>query len=225
MSVAGAPDENAKTHLAGLSAGALLLTEYIHRTANDFATARAEIHVASRMPTLSAMRVRLAQAATRLHALASLQRILQPPREASIDLGNCLCELCYYLAEARFAERESFIRLQTCEVVLDAERGWALLAIVSELLTNAARHAFRNPGGLVLVEVTRRGDTILCRISENGVGSAAERRETRIGTAIVEELARGAGIDFLKLTPDGGTAFELRLVVPEDAMSTEAGRA
>lgn len=211
MSGARAPDENAK---ARLSACELLLAEYIHRTANDFATASAEIRIASRMPTPSAVKDRLAQAATRLHALASIQRILQPPREASIDLGNCLCELCCHLAEARFAERESFIRLQTCEAVLDAERGWALLAIVSELLTNAARHAFDSPGGLVRIEVTRRGDTILCRISDNGVGLAAAGREPRMGTAIVEALARGAGIDLLMLPRDTGTAIELSLIVP-----------
>lgn len=220
MSGARAPDETAKTRL---SACELLLAEYIHRTANDFATASAEIHLASRMPTPAAVQERLAQAATRLHALASIQRVLQPPRQASIDLGNCLCELCYHVAEARFAERGSFIRLQTCEVVLDAERGWALLAIVTELLTNAARHAFHNPGGLVLIEVTRRGDTILCRISDNGVGFATAHRELRMGTAIVEALARGAGIDLLMLPRDTGTAIELRLVVPGDSVMTEAG--
>lgn len=213
MSVARGPDENA--------AGALLLAEYIHRTANDFATACAEIHAASRMPTPSAVQDRLAQAAVRLHALASIQRILQPPREALIDLGNCLCELCYYLAEARFAERGSFIRLQTCEVLLDAGRGWALLAIVCELITNAARHACRTQGGLVLVEVTRRGDTIRCRISDNGVGFATARSEPRMGLAIVEDLARGAGIDFLVLPDDIGTAFELRLSCPAMAVISE----
>lgn len=225
MSAARAPDENAKARLTGPSAGALLLAEYIHRTANDFATACAEIQVASRMPTPSAVQGRLTQAAMRLHALASIQRILQPPREASIDLGNCLCELCHYQAEARFAEQGAFIRLQTCEVMLDAERGWALLAIVSELLTNAARHAFEGAGGLVLIELTRGGGTILCRISDNGVGVAAVRRERRMGTAIVEELARGAGIDFLMLRRDTGTTFELRLIVSGDIMSAEAGRA
>ena len=149
------------------------------------------------------MQDRLAQAATRLHALASIQRILLPPREATIDLSNCLCELCYYVAEARFAERGSF----------DAERGWALLAIVSELLTNATRHAFHSPGGLVLIELTRRGDTILCRICDNGAGFAAAH-ERPVGTAIVEALARGAGIDFMVLRRDAGTAIELSLVVP-----------
>jgi two-component sensor histidine kinase len=177
------------------------------------------------MPTPSAVQDRLARAATRLHALASIQRILQPPREDPIDLGNHLCELCHYQAEARFAEQGAFIRLQACEVVLDAERGWALLAIVSELLTNAARHAFDGRGGLVRIELTRGGGTILCRISDNGVGVVAIRRERRMGTAIVEELARDAGIDFRMLLRDTGTAFELRLVVSGHTMSAETGRA
>lgn len=220
MSVARATDVNAKTRPSARSAGALLLAEYIHRTANDFATACAEIHVASRMPTPSAVQDRLARAATRLHALASIQRLLQPPREAAIDLGNCLCELCHYQAEARFAEQGAFIRLQTCEVVLDAERGWALLAIVSELLTNAARHAFEDPGGLVLIELMRSGGTILCRISDNGVGIGAVRRERRMGAAIVEELALGAGIDFVMLPRDTGTTVELKLAASGDSMVT-----
>jgi two-component sensor histidine kinase len=197
--------------VAETPASALILAEFIHRAANDFATACAEVNFAAAMSTHSAVQERLIKVVARLHALATIQRLLLPPREPLIDLGNRLCELCHYQAEARFAAQGAFIRLRTCEVMVDAGRGWILLMIVSELLTNAARHAFNGPGGVVQVEIRRTGDTILCEVSDDGAGIRSAKGRRGTGTAIVEELARGANIDFVSLPRHCGTGFELRL--------------
>lgn len=187
----------------------LLLAEFIHRTANDLAVACAEVHVASRLPSLAAVRDRLDITVGRLHALASIQRILQPPCDDDIDIGDALCDLCQYQAEARFADQGAFIQLRTCEGRLDATRGAALLMIVSELLTNAARHAFDGPGGLVEIDVTKLGDSIRCRISDNGVGFEIGGGKGGVGTALIAELARSAGIGFTMPASNTGMRFEL----------------
>ncbi|MET3723598.1 ATP-binding protein [Sphingomonas trueperi] len=197
------------------SALRLLLAEIVHRTANDFAVAHAEVYLAARAASLSFARPRLAALTQRLHALASIQRLLQPPSQPSIDLGNRLCELCHHHAEARFAEQGAFIRLQTCEVFMEAERGWALLMIVSELLTNAARHAFNQPGGLVQVEVSSADDVVLCRLQDNGVGSARNQANRGTGTALVEELARRANITLAPFACEQGTGIELHVPLSE----------
>ena len=197
----------------------LLLAEFIHRSANDFAVACAEINVASRLPSLSAMRERLERVVLRLHALASIQHMLQPRHVGVIDLGNALCELCHHCAEARFAEQGAFIRLQTCEGPVDAVRGVAVLMIVSELLTNAARHAFREPGGLVEVELTRADDVIYCRVSDNGSGLSSGPGKRGTGTAIIAELARGADIVLTTPPTDSGSRFELRVPAADVAIA------
>jgi two-component sensor histidine kinase len=205
------PDDTSQRRLADQSPSELLLAEFIHRSANDFAVACAEIHVASRMPTLAEMRSRLELVVTRMHALASIQRMLQPSKTSVIDLGNALCELCQLSAEARFAEQGAFIQMRTCEGFVDAERGLALLMIVSEILTNAARHAFSGPGGLVQIDVSKADEMLVCRIGDNGVGMDGAPEEGRVGTKIITELARSAGIALAIPSADFGTRFELRV--------------
>ncbi|MCX8478022.1 MAG: sensor histidine kinase [Sphingomonas sp.] len=189
----------------------LLLAEFIHRAANDFAIASIEVCNASKLASYAAVQDHLELVGARLQALASIQRLLQPPGEAPIHLGDRLCELCHYYAEARFAGQGAFVRLRTVEAWADPGPGWALLLIVSELLTNAARHAFRAPGGLVEIELARDGDMIRCEIADNGVGIGQETAARRGGTALIAELARSADIAFVLQPRDRGSGFELRL--------------
>ena len=210
-------------HWAGMPASDLLLAEFIHRSANDFAVACAEVHVASGCASLRTMRNRLETLAARLNALASIQRILQPPREDVLDLGNHLCELCHYHAEARFAEQSAFIHLRTCEIVIDAARGWAFLMVVSELLTNAARHAFREPGGIVRIDVARHDDEIVCLVTDNGAGAPVNGAGPGRGMAIVSELAGRLGLALTARQCAVGTTFELRLPCPRESVSVLDG--
>jgi two-component sensor histidine kinase len=191
----------------------LVLAEYIHRCANDFAVACAEVHVAGREATLERARDRLGVVVDRLYALTQIQRLLQPPRAATIDLGPALTELCRHHAQARFAEQGVFVHLRAAEVQVDASRGWALLMIVSELLTNAARHAFGAPGGLVKVDTMRIGDDLVCLVADDGVGIARNQARARAGTAIVAALARQADIALVSREGRVGTLFELRMPI------------
>jgi len=199
------------TPMRGVLAHHLLLNEFIHRSANDFAVACAEVHVAARDVVAPAAHDRLAIVVERLQALASIQRLLQPRSEPVIDLGNALCELCHYHAQARFAEQGVFVCLRASDVLIDAERGWVILVIVSELLTNAARHAFHEPGGLVHVSVARSGRELICAVRDDGVGIRSARAKARTGTAIIAELARVAQIEFRRRPCAVGAMFELRM--------------
>lgn len=203
--------------------GDLLLAELIHRSANDLAVACAEVHIASKSATLAEARDRLATVAARLQALASIQCLLQRPRTATIDLGKQLCELCNLQAEARFADQGAFIHLRSCDIMLEASRGWALLMVVSELLTNAARHAFTEPGGLVQVELVKEDHEIICLVSDNGIGSRSAERGT--GTAVLTELALRAGIALVPFLCDTGSSFQLRLPVAEGECLRDPGTA
>ncbi|MFN6936539.1 MAG: ATP-binding protein [Tsuneonella sp.] len=189
----------------------LLLAEFIHRSANDFAVACAEVNIARHAATREAMRDRLGTVVDRLFALASIQRLLQAPSDAVMDLGSKLCELAQHHAHARFAEQGVFVRVSSIDISVDSLRGWALLMIVSELLTNAARHAFDAPGGVVDVVLARIGGEIRCAVSDDGVGMSPARASTGAGTAIVAALAREAGIQCGPIASPAGTRFELRM--------------
>jgi len=138
-----------------------------------------------------------------------------------MDLGDALCELCHLQAEARFADQGAFIHLRSCDILLDTARGWALLMIVSELLTNAARHAFTEPGGLVQVELMAGEGEITCLVRDNGIGHRSAQRRT--GSALLARLAGEAGISITVLPCEIGSSFELRLPVTEGKTSAIPG--
>jgi two-component sensor histidine kinase len=75
---------------------------------------------------------------------------------------------------------------------LEGERCWKLGLIVSELLTNVARHAqfdARHPE--LRVELMLAGNVVKCRVADNG--SAPEPIRRGRGLAIIGELASSLG--------------------------------
>lgn len=204
----------------------LLLAEFIHRSANDYAVAYAEICIAQRAATLEGVRDRLETVIDRLLALASIQRLLQPPHEERMELGGKLCELGSHHAQARFAEQGVFVRVRCANIAVDSARGWAMLMIVSELLTNAARHAFDSPGGLVDVMLSRFDGDICCIVGDDGIGMRAGPLRSGAGSTIIAELASHAGIRCTHWTGDFGTRIELRMAIkapPSDGAIVQKG--
>lgn len=191
----------------------LLLAEFIHRSANDFAVACAEVHLARRAVTFGDARDRLALVFERLHALASIQRVLQAPRDAQMNFGRKLCELCHYHAQARFAEQGVLVSVRASDITVDSRRGWFLLMILSELLTNAARHAFDSPGGMVNIALASRDGEICCLVTDDGNGIATGSVMSGLGSAIITALAREAGIQCNLLSCRIGTSVELRMPI------------
>lgn len=192
---------------------ALLLAEYIHRSANDFAIACAEINGARRAATFDGARDRLAIVGDRLLSLAAIQRLLQVPGSATMDLGGKLCELSHHHAQARFVEKGIFVRICAAEVPVDSRRGGIVLMIVSELLTNAARHAFASPGGMVDILLTRCDGEIRCRVADDGIGIPPARAMSGSGSAIITALALEAGIQLSARACPVGTSVELRMPI------------
>jgi two-component sensor histidine kinase len=64
------------------------------------------------------------------------------------------------------------LRLVERTFQMNSERCWRLGLIVSELVTNAECHAFRNGGGLIRVELLPSLSFIECRVTDNGAGEA-----------------------------------------------------
>jgi two-component sensor histidine kinase len=75
---------------------------------------------------------------------------------------------------------------------LEGERCWKLGLIVSELLTNVARHAqFEDRDPELRVEVSLAGNVAKCRVFDNGSPPELIRRDR--GLAIIGELASSFG--------------------------------
>ena len=192
----------------------LYLAEFLHRVHNEYACA---ISMANRLAARSAQeetKTALAQIINRLHALAASHQILRPPLTiASADLSVNLTQLCYAMTSSGLAERDIELHLAVTEpVMLDAKRCWRAELIISELITNASRHAFTSQAGRISVAVETAAGRIICRVSDDGAPIATLKRG--LGSELVDALAADLDGYVERIHKASGTT--ITLFFPED---------
>jgi anti-sigma regulatory factor (Ser/Thr protein kinase) len=108
------------------------------------------------------------------------------------DVAKYLQQLCFSVTKYRL-ERLAIRALFSAEDLrLEGERCWKLGLIVSELLTNVARHAqFDARPPELRVELMLAGNIVNCRVVDNGSTPEPVRRGG--GLTIVGELASSLG--------------------------------
>jgi two-component sensor histidine kinase len=92
-------------------------------------------------------------------------------------------------------------------LLLESDRCWQLGMILSELITNAARHAFAGGPGTIRVELLHADEIVKCTVRDNG-SAAAQVRPGR-GLRIIEELTKGLNGRFERKFGPAGTAAVL----------------
>ena len=98
--------------------------------------------------------------------------------------------------DAPGAARDAFRKLRGLERGLVDD----LVLVVSELVTNAVRHAAHRPGDWIGIGVERRPDCLRVEISDPGHGFSPmrpkdERRQSGWGLVILDRLVSRWGID------------------------------
>lgn len=184
----------------------LLVEEITHRVANEYTAAIASIsRAASRCANIDA-RTALAGAARRLLDYADIHRALQPPVAGGpADLSLYLRALCGAITRASLAERNIHLTLVEDAIEIDAEKCWRVGMIVSELITNAARHGLQYRGGSIIVELSSSDGGVQCLVTDNGRSTNPKPgRGTRITRALAREL--GGRVDWY-FSPSGTTVL------------------
>ena len=195
----------------------LLLQEFSHRINNEFASAIGVISIAARSANDEA-KVALAAVRDRLQNYALVHHALQMPKDVScIDAAAYLRQLCWAISRSKLERNGIELRFVERTFRMNSERCWRLGLIVSELITNAERHAFRNGGGSIRVELLPSLSFVECRVTDNGTGEANSCPGH--GLKIVEALAKSLGgtID-QRFGPHGATAV---LIFPADMDTSE----
>jgi two-component sensor histidine kinase len=128
-----------------------------------------------------------------LHQCGDVHRALRMPDQGRLtDAAKYLQQLCFSITKYRLDRLAIRVLFSADDLRLEGERCWKLGLIVSELLTNVARHAqfdARHPE--LRVELLLAGNVVKCRVSDNG--SAPEPIRRGRGLAIVGELAGSLG--------------------------------
>jgi two-component sensor histidine kinase len=170
----------------------LLLREYSHRINNEFASAIGAISVAAAHSANNEAKAVLAAVQDQLQNYAQVHHALQLPEHSScVDAAAYLQQLCRAISRSKLDRKGIELRLVERPFRMDSERCWRLGLIVSELITNAERHAFRNTGGCIRVELLPSQSFAECRVTDDGTnqGNICPGH----GLAIVEALVRSLG--------------------------------
>jgi two-component sensor histidine kinase len=167
----------------------LLLDELNHRINNEFTSAIAIVFRAATRSADDEVKRALSGVAQLLHHFAQVHQALQPPdQEILVNAEGYLSKLCRSISRSKLDHMNIGLVLAAPPLLLESSRCWRLGMIVSELVTNAARHAFSGRPGKIRVELLRAGGFVKCTVSDNG--SAPARFRPRRGLRIIEELTK-----------------------------------
>jgi two-component sensor histidine kinase len=173
--------------------GSLLLRELNHRINNELTCAICSVSVKAMRSDNVAVKAALLDVVDLLHQCADVHRALHMPDHGRLtDAARYLQQLCFSIKRYRMDRLAIPVLFSADDLRLEAERCWKLGLIVSELLTNVARHAqfdARNPE--LRVELMLAGNVVRCRVADNG--SAPEHIRRGRGLMIIGELASSLG--------------------------------
>jgi two-component sensor histidine kinase len=175
------------------SDGSLLLRELNHRIKNELASAIYAVSAKAVHSDSVAVKAALLDVVDLLHQCADVHRALRmPDRRRLTDTATYLQQLCFATTKYRLDRLAIRVLFSADDLRLEGERCWKLGLIVSELMTNVARHArFDAKPPELRVELTLAGNVVKCRVSDNG--SAADPIRRGRGMAVVGELAGSLG--------------------------------
>jgi two-component sensor histidine kinase len=168
----------------------LLLQEMAHRINNELTSTISIISCTAERSTNCEVKVALAKVTEHLYDHARVYRALQmPTADRRIDAAAYLRELCQSISRAKLRHNGIELVLVEHPLELNSAQCWRLGLIVSELITNACRHAFAGGGGTIRVELNKRETNVECRVADDGSGP--ENIRPGRGLGIIQQLARG----------------------------------
>jgi two-component sensor histidine kinase len=193
----------------------LMLRELEHRMKNNFQTVAALLSTQLRRATDETAREALREALNRVTSISQAHHNLYAPGDHTqgVEMGVYLGELCDNLAEALLLGEKVRLRCNIEPGALDRDRAVAIGLIVNELVTNAAKHAFRDgAGGHIRVAFGREAHGYRLVVEDDGQGLPADyaTRPRGLGRGLVEAFTRQAG-GSLTVGAGPGARFEVDL--------------
>jgi two-component sensor histidine kinase len=129
--------------------GSLLLRELNHRINNELTCVICTVAANAMESDNVAVKAALLDVVELLHQCADVHRALRMPDQGRLtDVAKYLQQLCCSVTKYRLERLAIPVLFSADDLRLEGERCWKLGLIVSELLTNVARHAqfdARNP--------------------------------------------------------------------------------
>lgn len=189
----------------------LYVTELLHRVHNDYTRT---ISLASKIKSQSSeTKKALGQIVDHLHASADAYHLLSPrPPGSLVDFAEDVSGLCRAMVISTLEHRGIRLNLSTHRpIMIDGFRCWRANLILSELITNASRHAFQARGGEISVALAIARGRVVCSVDDDG--GSPETPKSGLGTQIIDALIQDLEGDIDRRYSKSGTAVILRFPV------------
>ncbi|MEL6349579.1 MAG: histidine kinase dimerization/phosphoacceptor domain -containing protein [Myxococcota bacterium] len=201
-----------------LETQAILLREIHHRVKNNLNLIAGLLQLQSHAADDPIVREALAQSERRVSAIALVHRgIYQNAELAAVDLSRYLSGLIHNLMLSTGIDDRVQVKLAV-DGVLPLEKAVPFALILSELITNAFKHAFPvGRHGVLSVQLSLPdGDGARQLIVEDdGIGLPDEEKGGTLGMELVRLLAMQLhGSVNAENRPGGGARFTLRFIAP-----------
>lgn len=200
---------------AALADRELLVKEVHHRVRNSLQLTGGVLHLQARQFDDPAVRAAFDNTQRRLDSIAMVHEALYRGADlAEVDLAEYLRRLVGEVAHANGAgERGILVDIDVTPVMIAPEKATPVGLIVSEVMTNAFKHAFSEgaAGKVSLRLLALPSDTVEVCISDNGKGFSDEVAQQGLGSRLIRTLADQLGARSSAIS-DRGAMF--RMVFP-----------
>ena len=205
---------------AALATRELLLKEVHHRVKNNLQLVSSLLGIQSRRAADPNTRRSLEDASARVTAIAELHRNLyRGDRPDTVELASYLRQLCADLSSTIPQSAEE-VKLSTEPMDLPVDTVVPLALIVSELFTNALKHAGvggRPSSVSVTQERLPQGGARIV-VADSGPGKAPDA-VPGFGTSLIQSLARQIGASITESCDASGTRVTIEVAAPIGAAS------
>ncbi|MGY1745385.1 sensor histidine kinase [Blastococcus sp. SYSU D00695] len=196
------------------------IREIHHRVKNNLQTVAALLRLQARRMTEPAARAALEESVRRVASIAVVHETLAGSREDVVDVDDVLDQVLPMLGDLTSIGPAA----RTCRIgafgELPAAAATPLVLAVTELLHNAAEHAFPDgETGSIELQADRHGDDLVVRVRDDGRGLPAGfdvAASDGLGLQIVRTLVTSELGGALTMGPpgDGGRGTEVVLDLP-----------
>ena len=193
----------------------VLLQELQHRVANSLQIIASVLMQSAKRVQSEETRLHLHDAHSRVMSIATLQKQLAVTELKSVELRTYFEDLCRSISASMIDDPQRL----TLETIVDdtaanSDVSVSMGLIVTEMVINAIKHAFRDQtvGGKITVSFAADGEAWLLSVSDNGAGMPVGEKLEKpgLGTGIVEALSKQLEASVTVLDANPGTRVEVR---------------
>lgn len=209
-----------------------IVEEADHRIANHLALLAGSVRLKAAafaqspgMPSRSDVRLMLEGILVQIDAIAQLHRSMAVKGQAAVHVQTLLHDICRGFV-ATFPERLELVEELPVDQLIAAKHAPALAQIVSELITNAAKHAGSDrQAGQIIVRTRLAPDAaIMIEILDDGPGLPADfdpLTQGGLGLRLIRALVRklGATIVFENRKP----GLQVQIGLPAAVVAADGG--